>query len=141
MAKIMIYEDETEDLVNRYSKLTKNHDVHVCIVGSMSNALKETWLKDKLQESGFNMSKVKGVAYANRIGNPNWESEYVEIPPSDVYFTDGLSGGCFDILKRLPKEKAYLLTTSEDIEEKAIEKGYQLASGDLEEIIQKTLSK
>ncbi len=139
MAKVMIYEDEIESLVNRYSSLTKNHDVSVLMVGNIVRFLDDDL--EELGEKGFNTSKIKGVFFANRIGNPNWGEEYVEIPDADVYFTDGLSGDCFYILKNLPKEKSYLITGDEVIEEKAKEEGYQLASGDLEEIIQNTLTK
>ncbi len=145
MAKIMIYEDSDRDLIYRYSKLNKNHNVSVCIVGPIADFMKEKYssIPKKLEKKGFNLSQITGTRYANRIGNSVWESEYVEIPEADVYFLDGLGGDCLDLLERLPKDKSYLYTGDEEIELEAKRKGYQLVrtKKDLEEIIQKTLSK
>jgi hypothetical protein len=134
MAKIMIYEDEDNALISRYSGLNKNHDVSVCMVGEIASIMKDEYspILDSLEKSGFNLSQIKGAKYPNRIE---------EIPEADVYFTDGLVGDCFGILERLPKNRAYLNTDDNVLQKRAKEEGYNLVSGDLEKIIEEVLNK
>jgi len=123
MAKIMIYEDSDMDLIGRYADLNKKHDVSVCLVDYNKNSP----LFNSLKGYGFDLNKI---TYAKRV------LDIKEIPQADVYFTDGLGWDVLNLLNKLPKNKTYLLTADEDLQKKAKEKGYKLATGDLEKIIQ-----
>ena len=125
MAKIIIYEDDERDLIDRYSKLTKEHDVHIRFT-----QLEEDEIGYRLLErSGF-----KRENYMNGYGNPQTEN-------ADVYFVDGLKGYCFNILEQLPKDKAFLNSDSGWILKQAQEKGLNIVTRSLDAIISEVLSK
>jgi hypothetical protein len=117
MAKIMIYEDNESDLINRYSGLTSKHDVHVRAGKKLWDELvylrreRETDLDDELKAAGFDINKICELSD--------------KIEEADIYFTDGLSGGCFYWLGKLSAEKIFLNTDNSGIELKAKEKGYE----------------
>lgn len=135
MAKVMVYEDDVNDLIRRYSGLTSSHDVHVrhsVEVKDPCSPLAEewtaSWVVKRFENNGFNVANF-------REGYDSPESEV-----ADVFFVDGLGGRGLSILERLPRDKAFLNTDSQSTEKAAQEKGYQILSGSPEEAIVKVLS-
>jgi hypothetical protein len=118
MAKIMIYEDSRNSLIERYASLNSEHDVNVRIKG---NLLWENLELEKekygkiidLSEAGFDHNKILPLT-------PKFQEE-----DADIYFVDGLDGDCFNLLERLPKDKTFLNTGDGYLEREAIKRGYQ----------------
>jgi hypothetical protein len=118
MAKIIIYEDEELDIIDRYARLNEHHEVHVRLIGSNFSS----YVIDNLYDYYFERERIiRGI--------PKEEEE------ADVYFMDGLRGKCFEIIDGLPKERCFIVTGSVWVTEKAEERGYNLASEDLATII------
>jgi len=112
MAKVMIYEDGFGDLISRYRRLVKDHDVHVrhCPDMDMSPFL----LKELTEDYGFNGDNI-----VRGFGDPGSEN-------ADIYFVDGLKGRCFDILELLPKDRAYLNSDDTTLVSRVRERGFQV---------------
>ena len=114
MAKVLIYEDGEDDLIARYASLTTQHDVHVRHnrVGPMF------WDHERFREFGFNPEN-----FQNGYGNPKSES-------ADVYFLDGLNGHCFYILPDLPKERIFVNSSSEMVNQEAKKRGFNVVGNE-----------
>lgn len=115
MAKIVIYEDRPLDLLSRYGQLVFDHDVHVRFLAT----------------EGFYFDYARGLA-ANAGFDPEQFVRGVGIPKdeiADVYFLDDLQGQCFSIIPHLPKDRAFINSSSTSIREYARRRGYNLAKG------------
>ena len=123
MARVMIYEDSKEDLIERYEDLPRLHDVSV---RSLDN---RDWSVDEapFRKAGFDLSKIRDYDPTE------------EIVGADIYFVDGLNGICFNILPRLPRERTFLNTGHHSIRESAKKQGYQILETTPEEAIQRVL--
>src|SRR3972149_4534423 len=117
MAKILVYEDGENDLINRYSRLTAKHDVHVRHDprGDFGPSSLR-WNHEEFRKHGFNPDN-----FQNGCGNPLEES-------ADVYFLDGLKGYCLELLKNLPRDRAFINTDSQSIIDEAMQKGFNVVS-------------
>lgn len=126
MAKIVIYEDGESDLINRYSCLTAQHDVHV----RHNPRDPMYWVSERFKEWGFNPNN-----FQNGYGNPKEES-------ADVYFLDGLVGHCFVLLADLPKDRAFVNSDSRSINEEAVKRGYNVVGNEsVEAIVARVVAK
>jgi len=131
MAKITVYEDDIDDLIDRYGALNKAHEVHVRADGNLCADLSEQWARSDLLAAGF---------VGDRIGV--WVRSQRQPEESDVYFLDGLKGGCFTLLGQLPKDKTFLNTTNGELLERARKREYgdQVLTSSVEEAIERTIS-
>ena|SRR3989344_946745 len=124
MAKVLIYEDGEDDLIARYASLTSQHDVHVRHDprGDFGpSSLK--WENERFRKHGFNPDY-----FQNGYGNPKEES-------ADVYFVDGLKGYCFEILKNLPRDRAFINTDSPSIVDEAKQKDFNVVGNESVDVI------
>lgn len=119
MAKVLIYEDSELDAVNRYGRLTVDHDVHLRIQPLLFG---EPDMR-ALEKAGFNPENIK-KGFGD-IGQAT----------ADVYFVDGLEGQYKRIMEQLPLEKAFLNSGSPSLVKATKEQGFQVLEGTLEEAI------
>ena len=119
MAKVLIYEDGEDDLIARYASLTTQHDVHV----RHNKTGPMFWVHERFSEFGFNPEN-----FQNGYGNPKEES-------ADVYFVDGLKGYCFEILKNLPRDRAFINTDSPSIVDEAKQKDFNVVGNESVDVI------
>ncbi|MBS3122623.1 hypothetical protein J4434_07110 [Candidatus Woesearchaeota archaeon] len=112
MAKILIYEDNESDLIERYASLTGNHNVHVR--HTPSGGFGDGWYHERFRKYGFNPDN-----FQDGYGNPSEES-------ADVYFLDGLNGICFYFLRDLPRDRAFVNSDSTSITKQAKEQGFNV---------------
>lgn len=116
MTEIVIFEDDIDDLILRYMGLVKPHDVHVFLLEGKDSDFSFESDQEYLEECGFQKSQI--------YQGPPRE----EIIPADVYFLDGLNRRCFEILEKLPPEKAFLVTGNYLIKEEAKQKNFQVVT-------------
>lgn len=130
MAKVLIYEDNGNDLVGRYSHLNKKHDVHVRYMipfSLMAMGFEET--KKHACENGFKPENIQKLV----------EGKYDAANESaDVYFLDGLGGYCLELIKQLPKDKAFINSSDHSIVTKAKSQGFNVVENEsLGEIVER----
>lgn len=114
MARILIFEDSENDLARRYSQLATQHDVHVRYRPETGGRTVEA-ATAYLVRAGFNAEHIRPL------------TDLTDIDGFDLYLLDGLVGRCFEIIDtHLPREKAYIHTSSEHIMDQAQANGYQL---------------
>ncbi|MBS3172386.1 hypothetical protein J4438_02300 [Candidatus Woesearchaeota archaeon] len=126
MAKIGIIEDSVSDIVNRYSWLTRNHEVYVSYQGEI---IEPSDLKSNLvtlREAGFNPDKVQMTLLELPSDNlfqqirsmlqKQPRGGLVNFPEDlDVYFVDGLRGGYRKFVERYGKTKIHVISGSPNI--------------------------
>lgn len=121
MAKILVYEDNENDLIERYASLTAKHDVYV---RHTSVGFGFGWYHEGFRKHGFNPDNLQ-----DGYGNPSEES-------ADVYFLDGLNGICFYLLRDLPRDKSFVNSDSSSIIKQAKEQGFNVVETEtVEEIV------
>lgn len=103
MAKIIVYEDEYMDLIDRYSHLTNGHDIHV----RHPNGHPEFERPERYRKHGFNPDNFRSFGY----DDPKEEA--------DIYFLDGLRGLCFQFATKLPKDRTFIYSSSEEVNSEA----------------------
>ena len=110
MVKIIIYEDGDEDLIDRYSHLTKEYDIHVRYTSTAF------WNIERFRRNGFNPDNFIDIG------------EISEKEDADIYFLDGLGGHCFNVIKfkNLPKERVFINTNSKYVNENAKRMGFNI---------------
>ena len=129
--KIVILEDDENDLIKRYSSFNSlENEVHVYLNSNhFTKELKKagftnihTGLPKKLLSEKFlnEMNTKNRIRQRDLILN---EETPVE---GDVYYSDGLNGDCFEFLQSLPKEKVKVCSGSGWIIREAHTKGYKL---------------
>jgi hypothetical protein len=155
--KIMIFEDSSMDLVNRYKQFNKNYELIVYLNYPYVD-------KKELKKEGFEQvyqglpKSLLSADCLNRYGDEFIDldkfnakiAEYrkagksylldslkrkiilnEEIPvDADFYCIDGLDGLCFEIVKTLPKEKVFINSGAPYIRNQAIKEGYKLLGTD-----------
>lgn len=136
MAKIIIYEDDQEDLIARYGRLNENHEVHVRAPNEHGWDFKEWPGEDymHLVKAGFREENFRF-----NYGDPGSEN-------ADVYFVDGLDGDWYKIIQQLPRDKTFLYSGDLGIRLRAKEMGVTLvtlATGplSLEDIIDQVVAR
>lgn len=124
---ITIFEDSPEDLIRRYSNLTKDNKVKVYLDQDSIESLVfskgyehlttlQTWdLATRLTLLGFDTELTIFPGFF-------WEKRTLD---SDLYFIDGLNGNCLPCLEYLPIEKTYLVSGNPMIEEEVRKHGYK----------------
>ncbi|HLD77420.1 MAG TPA: hypothetical protein VJB16_00180 [archaeon] len=110
--KIVIYPDSVQCLLERYTRLTDEQEVHVRGLGVPGDyaSCRQHW--ERLEAAGF-----RRELFQEGIGDPSSER-------ADRYYVDGLQGRCFAILDQLPKEKCILVTDDFHIADRGRERGY-----------------
>jgi len=122
MAKVMVFEDNETDLVMRYYRLTRNHDVHVRF--DIPRRSRESVLLAELASRGFQAKKL------------DWDEEPEQ---ADIYFVDGLDGHFFNILEKLPKDRAFLNSNNPYLMDDARAEGYQVLETTPEQAIEQVM--
>jgi len=114
MAKIEVYEDNLDDLIRRYGPLViAGHDVGACLWSLRKTSTEE---RVALIEGGFR--RVDDFLPQRRE----------DVRGADFYFSDGLGGEYLNLLKILPREKAFLVSGDPTIRDEAQKEGYQVLS-------------
>jgi len=116
MAKIVIYEDERTDLVNRYASLLKQHEVWAFLLEDAGSRESRTPSQFEttvrlLEAEGFDRARIQGELP-------------ILHPEADAYFLDGLNGQCLGILPYLPKERTYINSGSAWVRNEVMKMGY-----------------
>ena len=114
MVKIVVIEDDEEDIVRRYGSLTSNHDVHLRLEGLLGSdfARSSNYLLAHFGKNGFSPENIQRAD----INAP--------IEQADVYFLDGLRGRCFSWLENLPRNRTFIYSDSSAVKNVAKERGY-----------------
>jgi hypothetical protein len=120
--KVVVIEDDYDDLTRRYGSIARSHDVHVVFLGILLK-----YHANELQRSGFD--KI----YGKRFGE--WEDS---LNDADVYFCDGLNGGYAWYLERVGKDRGYLVSGNLWNMKEARANGFQIPNQDLESIVERS---
>lgn len=140
--KIVIFEDNEIDLVDRYKDL--NGEGFETFVYLNSPYVDDEYLKKEgfkniyqglpkklFSENFLKENSEKFVDLKEAILNPRlyrnkvWLNEEEPVK-ADNYFSDGLEELCFEIAKNLPKEKFQIYSSNPRVNKEAKEKGYAL---------------
>ncbi|MBT7902692.1 hypothetical protein HN587_02440 [Candidatus Woesearchaeota archaeon] len=111
MAKVVVFEDGSLDVCDRYSQLVPKHEVHIYMLASFFEGAKF----GMVEKGGFDPEQI-------------YPKIPDEIMPADVYFLDGLAGKCLEIFPRLPHDRSFLVSSNPAIQEEVKNAGYQLAT-------------
>jgi len=135
-AKIIVYEDNEQDLITRYSCLTERpdrYDVHIRhplkpIMPTSAQA--GEWNPKKFSKHGFNPDNFQ-EGYWLREGET-----------ADVYFLDGLGGYCFTLLEEgLPRDRTFIYSGDDNIIDQARREGYNVVDDSVDKIVATILLK
>ena len=123
MAKILVYEDNVDDLISRYSCLTSGHDVHV------------RWDSFRLGE--FTYEALERVGFKRE--NITQYRDNPEEETADVFFLDGLKGMCINIIKHrhLPRDKTFIYSDDFGLTDAAKQAGYNIVEEPIKQIIER----
>ena len=119
MPHITIIDENERNVVHRYSSIAKTlapEEVQVVLVGYSERNI---FARPELAKKGFR--------------NVNFGLE--NIPQADIYFCDGLKGDCFEIADRLGKEKTYIYSNDDYVNDRANREGYKIVD-DLDGILE-----
>jgi len=129
MAKVVVFEDFTFDLIRRYSEITRDHEVHVRLADRITDS--------QAREAGFDPSNVIIVEKDSTNQNLYFDPERDLI--GEVYFLDSLDGDFLEIIDKLPKDRAFLNSGSKFDREMAERLGYQVLKGSLSDAIRRVV--
>ena len=133
MGTIVVYEDNSSDLIERYGFLTSSHDVHVYFLSTLYPCeLYPEVVLPYLKQAGFNLAQV-----------------HKELPTSpleaDLFFVDGLSAApeginCYAILGQLPRDKAFLTSDGSTTRKVGRTQGFQtIHPGEISQVVERIL--
>ncbi len=125
MTQVLVFEDEAESFLCRYSKLARAMPLSLVFV-------KESYLEDEvanaaligLAEGYLDLSNIN-VSFVNY-----GELDKFDIPEADIYFCDGLNGHYKELMQRIPPSKLVVNSSNMKFTDDARANGFRTFRGD-----------